>query len=117
MGLSHRSINSTTAIMFWSTTFSFLAPDLIMVRGGLKGASPGGRDTLLRLNIQVHHMQKLLNFNLPPTCQFIALPLSTLLRIFKFLEFNTRVLGTDTRKFSSARKTPQHSEEIYNPRL
>jgi hypothetical protein len=35
----------------------------------------------------------------------------------KFLEFNTRVLGTDTREYSSTRKTPQHSEEIYDPRL
>ena len=34
-----------------------------------------------------------------------------------FLEFNTRVLGTDTREYSSTRKTPQHSEEIYDPRL
>jgi len=34
----------------------------------------------------------------------------------KFLEFNTRVLGTDTREYSSTRKTPQHSEEIYDPK-
>ena len=35
----------------------------------------------------------------------------------KSLEFNTRVLRTDTREYSSTRKTPQHSEEIYDPRL
>ena len=35
----------------------------------------------------------------------------------KFLEFNTRVLGTDTREYLSIRKTPQHSEEIYDLRL
>jgi hypothetical protein len=35
----------------------------------------------------------------------------------KFLEFNTRVLWTDTHEYSSTRKTPQHSEEIDDPRL
>jgi len=35
----------------------------------------------------------------------------------EFLEFNTRVLGTDTREYSSTGKTPQHSEEINDPRL
>jgi hypothetical protein len=35
----------------------------------------------------------------------------------KFLEFNTRVLRTDTPEYSSTRKTPQHSEEIYDPGL
>ena len=40
-----------------------------------------------------------------------------LLGMSKFLEFNTRVLGTDTREHSSTLKTPQHSEEIYDPRL
>ena len=33
------------------------------------------------------------------------------------MEFNTRVLWTDTHECSSTRKTPQLSEEIYEPRL
>jgi hypothetical protein len=33
------------------------------------------------------------------------------------MEFNTRVLWVDTHECSSTRKTPQHSEELYDPRL
>ena len=37
--------------------------------------------------------------------------------ISKLMEFNTRVLWADTHECSSTRKTPQHSEKIYDPRL
>ena len=40
-----------------------------------------------------------------------------ILGISKFIEFNTRVIWADTHDCSSTRKTPQHSEEIYDPRL
>jgi hypothetical protein len=37
--------------------------------------------------------------------------------MWKFMEFITWVLWADTHECSSTRKTPQHSEEIYEPRL